>query len=638
MVVFLLAAIAAYLLLRPTPLSASTPDPESTASAPEKSKDLEKKQLNATNIPDRALTAWKWVRTRPAGIAILIAVVAMLCLLLADSTRAWSFVSEPEILRALLGGIAGALFRAFPKWIRDDAAGSAGTTAQKPGSRSKKESRSASIVYKWQLLTLTGGIAAIVLAAMLAPVSPSLLRRLTGIETQFGKFQFAPSPAEKELIRVVDRDLAGFDRFKLSPIINKIVEYECGYAALQADGYKNFKDSDEFQLFAVALALRNRINRFVFLAANAQLQGYDLETIKTRIRPLAITFSRLVMSVNTESQGKIFDDVAEVLSKQEAQFKSEGITDKITEEETSRLRIDRDPDWCEDKLRNAAQLSNKDDFIDLREIISSLEMNKLTHHTRYIHNMIASMFYFSNNIEGSINVLREAKKINKIKDDINVNYDLAEALYLSERDFIDVAPKVSDLFEAALRQTVVESSKIAANGLADTRTIQYFTPPSASNSENHFQSDEDIDLQIRKELRKRYNRAQLNIKLRLAYLWSQQGERLTEALAYARDNYDTLTSGARPMYICFDADETYNIRDTYAFVNLSQQEHNFRVHGVDPDMKVVREAQEILEGVSAELREQGREQGKVLCLSDIARSLWLKRISSHLRLAQQMLR
>jgi hypothetical protein len=204
-----------------------------------------------------------------------------------------------------------------------------------------------------------------------------------------------------------------------------------------------------------------------------------------------------------------------------------------------------------------------------------------------------------------------------------VNADLADARYLGDRRFEAVSP----LYERAL-----ETVELQAKIVRDFKT-------SAVNDKD---KDKDTDNQIREKLLGRYDRARLNLKVRLAYLWAQGGVNWLSAQRYAEDNYDRLKKGDIPLISCLDDYETFNILDTYAYVKLSLQAHNFQTDRTQPDPMQVREGRWILEEAIARLRRHDADEpsayGELFCSDDARTKLWVLRMSSHLRLAESMLR
>src|SRR5262249_29337685 len=99
----------------------------------------------------------------------------------------WRIASASETLQLILGVLAGTMGRAFPGW------GIVGI----PG-------------HTWRLLTYVGAFGGVVLMALIVPYIPALLTRMTTFETPYAKFQFSITPAEKQFLLNVERDLLGF--------------------------------------------------------------------------------------------------------------------------------------------------------------------------------------------------------------------------------------------------------------------------------------------------------------------------------------------------------------------------------------------------------------------------------------------
>jgi hypothetical protein len=162
------------------------------------------------------------------------------------------------------------------------------------------------------------------------------------------------------------------------------------------------------------------------------------------------------------------------------------------------------------------------------------------------------------------------------------------------------------------------------------------------------------DNDIQTKLRERYKRARFFLKLRQAYLWAQMGLRPQEdvwpqeevpwgkAIKYSEEAYRSQAFPSR--FQCTDDDDDLIIEDTYAFVKLAFEGHNLQVHGMQPVQNQVREARTVLEDARAKLLhtqqqvDEARRRGVPAssCLVPTEMKRWMKRISSHLQLAEAM--
>ena len=68
-----------------------------------------------------------------------------------------------------------------------------------------------------------------------------LFGRLTGLETPYAKFHFATPQAEKQLDLEITRDLDLYRGLVAITKTARIIQYECGYAAVEAKGIEAFK-------------------------------------------------------------------------------------------------------------------------------------------------------------------------------------------------------------------------------------------------------------------------------------------------------------------------------------------------------------------------------------------------------------
>jgi hypothetical protein len=150
--------------------------------------------------------------------------------------------------------------------------------------------------------------------------------------------------------------------------------------------------------------------------------------------------------------------------------------------------------------------------------------------------------------------------------------------------------------------------------------------------------DAKIDADICHRLPGRYVRAALNVKLRLAYLWAQEGMYWPSAKEYADANFEALKKESNPPFACLDDYESFNVRDTYAFVQISFRARRNRSDMNELDLAAVRDARWLLQEVRSQLENlQSREGAAGQCIYHEQTKLWLRRVKGHLKLADAIL-
>src|SRR5439155_24100832 len=111
-----------------------------------------------------------------------------------------------------------------------------------------------------------------------------------------------------------------------------------GYAAVEVGGIGRLRREreylDRFQTFRDAVTVRWRLNQLVFRAVNAQHEGYDIEVLRSRIRPIATRLARFVISKGTDTRA--YEAASSEIREQERVFHDEGIEPTIPPEEKQR--------------------------------------------------------------------------------------------------------------------------------------------------------------------------------------------------------------------------------------------------------------------------------------------------------------
>jgi hypothetical protein len=664
MVTFVLAAISTYLLfeLAGRRLTIAPTQQESNQDF----RDLAAPTPPLQNVWNWSRKAWNGILDHGRGPVAAVILLALLFALgvtlyalesgpseLEFFNKARRVASAPETVQALLGAVAGMVCRAFPRW--SDIIGAPESRSPNDGAPPKPTDGTAhhqhglrgggpsdapnppdgtakAELNKWPLLLFAGALSSIVLSALVAPYASTLLERTSDVETPIAKVKFATSTAEKQLIPNVERDIVSFDRFEDFPRSLRFVQYDCGQRALESGGMASFRDNPktkgEYENFQNAVAFRRQWIPYVNYIVNAQRKGYSIEILKGQVRFLTEKFVRLV-----SDRDQFSDNYKAILSERDRQvgvLQAEGVDGTLTPEEQKRQNDDPDPKWCDPPQQKE---------------IKEEDVKKLVNNTRYVHGFVAALLGFTGNTEENIWIWRLAKGIHGLDKDINVNNGLANALYLGRRDF-------GEIF--AVRAIALESIK------SQTDFAQGFKPcdPKAS-------VDQCLDNQIKEQLIKRYDRARFGAQLRFAYWWAQKGLSSQEdtwppedvpwqtAQNYAEHAYQTLQAKGKtpqekgpPWFKCTDDGEDLNIKDTYAYIKLAFEAYKLQVHKIQPRQTQVLESREILEDARASvldtlrLLQASRLPGEVApsCLIEAEAKAWVKRISSHLKLAEAMLR
>jgi hypothetical protein len=631
MVIFLLSALAAYLLYGPiaawwaadlAPPSAPFPQRDPSPGQPRASNTLGK-VFGWIGYSLRFTGAWigyvlhvagGWIRHYHRAFFLTVFVAALLFglgyalfALITGSREAESFVlirrylSAPEADAAVFGALAGVICRAFPRWRI--ALGLGGTVG---------------------VSMFAGALAGMMGLAVLEPS----LSRLIALETPYAKFQFATPQSERQLQLDIARDLSIYQGLLGITENYRIVQLECGYAAIEAGGFAEYETSPaQYSIrhaFESALNLRHEFVLFLSRVADAQRRGYDPEGLKRLVGPVADRFYELISeqwsqrSTPEYTLSKAYSDAIAVLRAQDSTLqKAIGARAVAKQEEPS--------SWCKTQ---AGELSEDD-------------VRNLLENTRYVYGAVAVMYAFAGNTEGAIKAYRFALKQRRLARDVNVNGSLGDELYVGERDF----RVVSDYYEMALEAIDAQASKAAAfcKSLPRPQPISQKKIWSAEDKEAWDSADKDVC----EQLRDRYKRGRLNLKRFLAYLWAQGDMRWPTAQEYAREALDALSKPEDgPLYPCLDDYVSIETKDTYAFVKLSFHAHNYSVdRGTSAYLAELREARWMLEELVSKLQDLQKLQDLPMqddsptsrCISHEETNLWLRRIKSHLRLAETLL-
>jgi hypothetical protein len=472
----------------------------------------------------------------------------------------------------------------------------------------------------WLLLFFGIALSGIVLAALVVQYA-DLLYRVTGVETPYAKIQFATSATDRQLNPNIDRDQNNVDRFEDLPRSLRFIQYDCGKAAFDAGGMAQYKQKQEYKLYTNGFALRDKLILYVNRIVNAQRKGGNIEILKGQVKQTAEKFERLVSDPVEAHFHQNYEAAWAEVRRQEDVFDAERVSSKLPREEEERRLREPDPDYCKGTDAEVNEDNTK----------------RLVEEIRLVHSFVASLFHFTDNIEGAIGMLTSAYRTRLGSGDINAIGGLADALYAGGRDLREVL----SLEERDLEIVEKNVGQMKRSGM---------------------RSQSKDDVKIYADLVKRYDRARFIVRLRLAYLYAQHGLgwqedivpqpdlRWWSAQTYADDAYEKLLDKSKrpPRFRCTDDAQDLAIKDTYAFVKLAFQAYNLKTQRITPDQSQVKEARGVLEDALAEAREKHslllaaepamRNGGAApWCLVAEQTKGWVKRILTHLKLADTLM-
>jgi hypothetical protein len=599
--------------------------------------------LVTATVPATGLSN-KWLREQWQTWLVFssLVLIAIFSTLTAKTGDAWAYAvlltirriaSMPEMTYGVLGVVAGLMCGNFPEWMNYSRTHGIG-----PGHEESNTGKPASAI--WPVIIFGGALSGVVLAALLAPYEQTALSRLSGVETPYLKVQFAISPAEKQLILNVERDLNNLDILQQFPQSLRFIQYDCATAALDAKVSganmpmdRFVKESEKSRVFRAGLAFRKSLIPYVNRVVSAQRQGYNLPALKGRVRNVAEKFALLAASgdLKTDYQAAMFDinyhEAMFEVQRQYQLFKNEGVGSDALPEEEDRTNTDPDPKYC---------LHSDEDIKYIRQAAQE--------RPRYIHGFAAALFFFIGDVGAGNAMISGAFGLNEKTDDINLIVGRSDALYTGGQDFsavLPIAEKELEIIEERIGK--IERVKVW------------------SDNEILVDPMRKYENEIRSDLAKRYSRARFAVRRRLAYLWAQHGlaseedllprrdVRWSSAQKYADEAYESLLDKSKraPQFKCIDDDWDLRTKDTYAFVKLAYQAYNLRTQRIPPDEFEVRQARKILEDALAEAREErrrfeearsptGAARGELSCFTQEETRAWVKRISNHLKLADAL--
>jgi hypothetical protein len=215
MVIFILAAISSYLLFT-------------------------RRTASEVIEPPRAMTSepiWNWrgdrVRRRAAA-AVLSALAATLYASLAAPSEYGIFfefqnavrciASAPETTDALLGALAGLMCSALPPWRTIISGQGAHHDTKTPTAESEKSDSGtpSAELSMGPLLLFAAALASVILAAILAPYTSTLLDRISGVDTPYVKVQFASREATRSKLRARSGTPRQTRRFPANPAFHPV--------------------------------------------------------------------------------------------------------------------------------------------------------------------------------------------------------------------------------------------------------------------------------------------------------------------------------------------------------------------------------------------------------------------------------
>lgn len=545
--------------------------------------------------PNRVQRAIVWIVDRWRGLMIVLAAIALggTFYALLSGSDSWQIVHAarqialaPETAQVLLGALAGWLCHMAPGWLKTPEPRRSG--ALDPSKEKMSEGT-------WRLIIFSAGIAVVTLMALIAPYGPRMLGRITGVEISGTKIQLSAGPADAGLLWNAERDLVSLEQIADLPQTWPIIQYECGYEVLTKGGIKAFetdpKLKERHQLYALALAQRNpqhsQLTRFIVQVANARLEGYDRESLRARIAPVAAQFYVLMTSTageDPQAYAKQYANAMAALTKAAAEFKNEGINDHFPP-----LKIES---WC-------VKPAEKE--------ITAEQFQRLASNTRYAHGVVAALLLFSGNTERAKRLMSNVQEKAR-PHDINVTVTLGELAYLTDlQDIRAAVPR----WDSALQSVERQAKEIDQLALRDPR-----------------------DEELRNRVRFRYERARALLKREAAYVYAQAEVDWPTALDYAHFGYQSFRNSTWKRLDCLDDEDRVAFGDTYAYVNLLHQAYLVKVRKTPADLAKVREAKWILEDLKSYLRSA---DDKRPCLDAERRRIWYRKVVTHLDLAEKIL-
>ena len=640
--------------------------------------------------------AFNWLggQKRQAGLILgSLLFTALLSTLIAWNGDAWAYAilltirriaSMPETIHALLGVVAGLMCGNFSRWMsyahslgvekgepssksqpdhgatsearqtnktKNASANSApGSTRRGRGSpppRNEQTSKHAddstgkATSETWPMIIFAGALASVVIAALLAPFAPATLSRVTGLETPYLKVQFAISPAEKQQVLNVERDVNNFDTLEGFPRTLRFIQYDCAQAAFDANvTMEEFKHDRKYRVFIAGLAFRWSVMPYVnrILNAkrknyvNAQRENYNSVVLKGRARQVAEKFALLATTREFE---KSYREAMSEIDRQKPLFDDEDVKDSAPLEEINRQNVDRDPPYCrpsDAEIKLASERFDMDNINNVRTVVRE--------NPRLVLGFAAALFFFAGDADAA-NAMMTTIFLDMNTYDTNTIGGYANALYVGGNDPREaIQMQQTDLQGIELRFGQVERAKVW------------------SDEEIKINPNLEMDRKMRADLARRYDRARFQVRLLLAYIMAQHGLgsdddllpqrdlHWSSAQKYVDDAYASLLdkNNSPPRFVCTDHDLDLAIKDTYAFVKLAYEAYNLKTQRKLPDEFQVRQARDILEGVLAEARGEHRRVMEAMargeaarsCFTEVETKAWVKRISSHLKLADAL--
>jgi hypothetical protein len=546
--------------------------------------------IQSTKFLDNINSNRPWVALLFAAGLTAVLITILVALESSSLARIQDMARAPETAQAMLGFIAGAICRKFPiKTIGEDAG------PQEP--------------IAWRPPVTIIALSAVAVLALLAPGGSAIVDRIKNVQTSVFNIELYAAASDRQLEINVDRDLSQFGTIEGLPRSPRYLQYDCGYAILAAGGQDQLKNPtnnrqkfatyDDFRN-AIAFAKSSVFAKFARRVINAKERGADVEILKDHVRPVTEKLSLLAATPVRNNQGA-FDTAYAAADdervRQDDALKSEnpGVSDDLTP--VDRQNQASVPEWC----------GNGDDEV------TPAKLRDVVNYTRAFHGFVAGFDSFTGNLEGQVLMYSLAKSNPLLKEDINVNSNLASSLYYAGRPISDVIP----LTLAALGRLQFEAN--VARGKSN------------------------VDKEKADELVRRYERGRINLQVELAYVWALESLRpqekagpeenvpLTTAELYAKEAYERSQRNSTIRFQCEDDDQIIYDEDTYALVKLAIQANNARTRA-PLDKLELRNAQALLEDARAQLSVKAPS-----CIAQRA-AKWAKRIESHLRLARSMSR
>ena len=453
-----------------------------------------------------------------------------------------NILTGPTLAQLLLGGIAGVILRAFlrkrlPYQVSEPITRSIQqTTANVPvdpqePTGARHETRAATEIDAARFsqlrkppVTLLVTLFALSLGAVIAPSLPGLTGRLVGIKTSFRELQLSTPRSDDQLLIDIQRDLITAERLDYLTTEGRYIKLDCYVDALKKGGVSKLLSENDF----LSAQRFNASVWYLFYQTQRSIrEGYDADELRRALSPVGDALFQILLEINTAhvqtEQGfdikkmeKLVDIFARRVRARRAELASndpshfESITRKYLygiygPDETSKppecgLTNPPNNKWSVDK--DARQISKA-----TMEVIAKIasKKNGASPAVMYLYMIAGDLLLFTGNIDGAIRVLHWGHDY--FADDVNMNSELGQALYLGDHPFSEVFPGFDKAIEGVESwKNLVKSSLVGGQG-------------------------SESDKEVHRVIEARVKRAALTTRMRLAYLCAQANGRWPTAVA-----------------------------------------------------------------------------------------------------------